>query len=684
MGLLALGLALCLAAPTATATAQAAPTLAERVTDLAGVLGPGDRSTAQSGIDRLDTEHNIQLWALFVDTTGGVSVTDYTRAVFEENGLGGNDALLVIVTGDRRDALWVGPLVPVTDTQIDEILANDVEPNLRDAANGKSGAWGQAVAAGAEAIGAPLSGGGTSGGGTTGSSPDLGWLGWFLPLLLILAGVIVLAVWLRGWLAGHREAEERDRRTGELARRANATLIAIDELLRNDVQELGFAEAEFGTEAVAPFRQALDSARSELQAAFKVRQQLDDDVPEDPPTRERMLNEIVSRCTHAQDLVDKQTDRFRELRDLERRAPEILAALPEEVARIEQRLPAAERALAALEADAPSAAATVSGNVAEARKRISLAREAASRGQSAADGDKGAAARAAKAGPDAAAQASGLLDAIDRATQSLGEARTMLPDALAEARSDVEAAAAAASQEPEGATESDIGAARARLASAEQAASGTGHDLILALRLAKEAQAAAAAIVAAARAGEERRTKALAAADAAIAAASASVQRASDFIDARRHGVGRQPRTRLSDASVALDQARSLRDTDPAAAQAQAQRALGRADDAYRIARDDFDRTSAAGQGGAVVINGRPYSMGRRGLGWGNDVGGAILGGIIGGILSGGRRGGGFGGGFGGRRGGGFGGFGGGHGRGGGFGGFGGGGGGGHGRGGGW
>jgi len=677
----ALALLLALAQP---ALGQDLPQLRDRVTDLSGVLGSSDRLAAQNGIDQLDSGHNIQLWALFVDTTDGRAITDYASAVFDANGLGGNDALLVVATGDRRDALWVGSLVPITDSEIDGILAGDVEPNLRDAANGKAGAWGQAVADGARALGdaGGTNGGGTNGGGSTGSSPDLRWLASLLPVLLIVAGLIVVAFWLRGWLAGHREAEERDRRTGELARTANAALISTDELLRNDVQELGFAEAEFGADAVKPFREALDAARTELQAAFKVRQQLDDDVPEDPPTRERMLNEIVSSCAHAQDLVGKETDHFRTLRDLERRAPQILAALPEALSRIEQRLPAAEKALAALETDAPSAAVAVSGNVAEARKRIALARETVSRGQ--ASDDRGAAARAAKAGPDAAAQAAGLLDAIDRSTQALADARTNLPAALAQARSDVDAAAAAAGGGQEGATPADLAAARAKLATAEEAASGPHHDLVLALRLAAEAGAAAAAILAAVKAGAERRVKATAAADAAIAAASASVERASDYIDARRHGMGRQPRTRLSDAVAALDQARSLRDTDAAAAQAQAQRALGRADEAYRMARDDFDRTDAAGQGGAVVINGQPYSMGRRAPGWGNDVGTAILGGIIGGILSGGGRGGGFGGGFGGRRGGGFGGFGGGggHGSGGGFGGFGGGGS--HGRGGGW
>jgi hypothetical protein len=181
----------------------------------------------------------------------------------------------------------------------------------------------------------------------------------------------------------------------------------------------------------------------------------------------------------------------------------------------------------------------------------------------------------------------------------------------------------------------------------------------LAYRLAREAEAAADRIVAAVKEGEERRAKAVAGADAAIRAAEVSLERADDFIAARRHGVGRKPRTRLSEADEALRRARALRDTEPERAVQEAQRAGQLADDAYRLGRDDFDRTERAGYGGTVVINGRHFPTGRE-SGWGGgDLGGAIIGGIIGSILSGGgRRGGGFGGG--GFGGGGFGGFGGG------------------------
>jgi hypothetical protein len=230
-------------------------------------------------------------------------------------------------------------------------------------------------------------------------------------------------------------------------------------------------------------------------------------------------------------------------------------------------------------------------------------------------------------------------------------------------------------------------AAQQKLAAAEQASQGTPRDLVLAYRLAREAESAAEQVVAKVREGEARRAKELAAVDAAIRAAELSADRAEEFISTRGHGIGRRARTALSEADGALNQARMLRDSEPADAIAHARRASELADAAYERARRDFGSTVDRGYGGTVVIGGQPYPTGRE-ANWGNDMGGAILGGIIGAILSGGgRRGGLGGGGFGG---GGFGGFGGGGRGGGGFGGggrsFGGGfgGGGGRSRGGGW
>ena len=48
----------------------------------------------------------------------------------------------------------------------------------------------------------------------------------------------------------------------ELSRRAGAALVATDDAVDTSAQELGFATAEFGDEATAPFAQALERARA--------------------------------------------------------------------------------------------------------------------------------------------------------------------------------------------------------------------------------------------------------------------------------------------------------------------------------------------------------------------------------------------------------------------------------------
>jgi hypothetical protein len=380
-----------------------------------------------------------------------------------------------------------------------------------------------------------------------------------------------------------------------------------------------------------------------------------------------MLTQVIAHCDKAHQLVDAQTKRFQELRDLERRAPEVLAEQQTRVAEAQDRLPLADETLASLRTDAAGSVQAVQGNIAEARKRLEIAGGAATDGLKAlAGGDSGAAARAAKASQDALAQAIALLDAIEREAAALQEARTGLDAAMASARTDLEGARSAVA----GASETDQGdelsAALQKLDAADAARQGTPRDLVLAYRLAREAESAAEQVVAKVREGEERRAKELAAVDAAIRAAELWADRAEEYIASRGHGIGRRARTALSEADAALERARLTRATDRQAALADARRATELADAAYQRARSDFDATVDAGRGGTVVIGGQPYPTGR-GSNWGSDLGGAIIGGIIGSILSGGgggwRGGGGGFGGFG-RGGGGFGGGGGGGGRG--------------------
>lgn len=662
-------LALVLVALVAMVVAPAAlgQTLDERVVDETGVISDSQRDEALEAIDALEGARNVQLWALFVGTTGGQSITDFADSVATENSLGGNDALLVVAVDDRRDAMWVGDLLgDASNEEIDLIIANGVEPNLQ------AGEWGAAIAAAADGLDSALDGGQPEPEPEPGETPvpqptptddGPGFFTILVAVAILGAGAWMLWRWWQTRRSAEEDDRERDRRLQGLAQRANTLLIETDELLRHNTQELGFVEAEFGEEAAKPFREALTAARAELQAAFRVRQLLDDSTPEAPAERETMLNEVVARCEKAADLVEEQTERFRELRDLERRAPEVLTEVERGVSAVAARLPEAEQRVETLRSEAAGSSKAVHGNVGEARKRLALAERGVADGRAALEKqDSGAAARGAKASQDALAQATALLDAIDREVAVLDEARTGVETALSQARTDLQAAQAAVRGASDDDQDDELAAAEARLDAAMAAMAATPRDVALAYRLGREAEAAADQVVAKVREGEERRAKERSAAAAAVRAAEISVDRAEEFISGRRHGVGRKARTLLNEAATSLEQARGLAETDPPAATASAKRAVELADAAYERAQRDFSTVDGQGYGGTVVIGGRPYRTGRDSS-WGSDVGGAIIGGIIGSILSGGgggRRGGGGFGGFGGGFGGGGGGFGGG------------------------
>ena len=82
--------------------------------------------------------------------------------------------------------------------------------------------------------------------------------------------------------------------------------------------------------------------------ALATRQQLDDATPEDQPTRVKMLGAIIAHCQSASAMLDEQSKRIAGLRDLEKSAPDTLAALPKAIEALKGRLPAVKSALTTL------------------------------------------------------------------------------------------------------------------------------------------------------------------------------------------------------------------------------------------------------------------------------------------------------------------------------------------------
>ncbi|HEY6057721.1 MAG TPA: TPM domain-containing protein, partial [Candidatus Limnocylindrales bacterium] len=100
----------------ASALAQGVPRLGAQVTDETGVLGGA--SSVASALNDLLGSRDVQLWIAFVHTTGNQTPSDFAQATFTQNGLGGNDALLVVAVDDHRYAWWEadnGPLRGIRD-----------------------------------------------------------------------------------------------------------------------------------------------------------------------------------------------------------------------------------------------------------------------------------------------------------------------------------------------------------------------------------------------------------------------------------------------------------------------------------------------------------------------------------------------------------------------------------------
>jgi uncharacterized membrane protein YgcG len=692
-----LGVLMFLASATA---AQEVPRLVDQVTDDAGLLTGREDEVREVLAEEQD---RVQLFVFTTDTTGPSTVTDFADEVAEGNSLGGDDALLLVAIDDRSYALWAADdLENVSDAELTSISRDVVEPLL------VSGDFPEAAIETARALAdateTPVGDPAPEAEDTSPASPppeDRGLAPWLLPVVLLVPivglGAFALVAVVRERRGRKRTAEERDRRIGELARRTNARLIASDEAVREATTELGFAEAQFHPDDVAPFTEALSAARDELHAAFEIRQRLDDDLPETIEQREAMLEQIDAHTQRIDELLTAEHARLEQLRDLERRAPELLGDLDEQLEAATARRSAIEPDHVRLVVASPSAREAVGGNLVEAEKHLRGAAAAVEGGlRAAADGQSSVAARALREGETSLVAADRLITAVERAVAEFDEAEQGVDAAMRTAETALDRAREALTDAPrpvrtvshaghpppsraasEGtasdlppppptprAAEEVLREGRQRLA---QARASRSEDVVRAYELAVGAEAAADEVLGRVQEAHDRRQRALAASRSMVRTAGLAFERAEDYIETRRRGVGRDARTRLQEAHRHLGRARALVDEHPDDAAQHAKTAERLAEEAYQLARRDFEayddmrgpfgRGPYGGRGGGtVVIGGFPIPLGgtrRRGGGFGGSTWGSpgttrrSRGPTIGGGFGGGGRsiGGGFGGG---------------------------------------
>jgi len=614
------------------------------VLDQADVLTNAQEAEVQSRLVRLTNDTGFDMWVAYVDEfTQPEGAADWANETANRNNLGPHQYLLAVSVGGR--AYYLSGDVDdgaLTSAQLAAIEQDLVQPALA------SGDWAGAAVQAADGLtaaerAAPEPPAPTP----AGNGPDFGLIVLVILLVLVIGGGLLWFGLRRRRAASGGPAAPRES-IEDLARRAGSALVATDDAIKNSEQELGFARAQFGDEAAAPFVEVLARAKADLDQAFTISQQLDDSTPETPEQQRAGYAEILRLCAAADEALDAKAAAFDDLRALEADAPAALARLQQQHAAATAALPAAEKELAALrEKYADAALAPVADNATQARARLDLAaQQLAAASTALAAGDTGEAAVALRAAQAAVAQAETLQKAVSSLATDLTTAERRSGELAAEIDGDIAAATALA--DPDGRIAGAAAAATAQLNAARAALNGKRSDPLGALSTLEQANTTIDGVIAEARDAAERQRRAAAQLDTALLQARAQVSSTENFIAARRGAVGPTARTRLAEAGAALVQAEQLRATDPVAALSLAQRAVQLSGEAGSLAQNDvgsFGGGSGGGGGdmlgallGGIAVNsllGGGGSRSRGGFG-GGGLGG--LGGGFGGSFGGGGR----------------------------------------------
>lgn len=610
------------------------------VIDRADALTDSEEAAVQSRMVALRDQTGLDLWVVYVpEFTDPPAAADWANETANRNGLGADQYVLAIaLSGDTFSYYLSGDAEDgeLSAAQLGEIEQNRVQPALEagdDAGAAIAAADGiraAHTAAGGSEPAPPPSPAGSGG-------PALG------PIVLVGLLLLAIAIGLV-WFALRRRkqratADAPTESVDDLARRAGSALVATDDAVKTSEQELGFARAQFGDEAAAPFTEVLTQAKADLDRAFSLQQQLDDDVPETPEQQRAAYAEIIRLCTNADEALDAKAAAFDDLRALEADAPAALTAARERYAAADAASTTAESDLARLrERFADDALEAVADNPGQARERLALALAQSRAAETALnEGRTGEAAVAIRAAQAAIAQAETLERAIATRGDDLAEAQQRAAALVAEIEGDL--AAAARLPDPDGRVAAAATSARTQLYAARGALNGERPSPLRAVDTLQQANSTIDTVLDAVRDETERRQRAESQLDATLAQARAQVSATEDFISARRGAIGPTPRTRLAEAGAAVVQAQQSRSTDPVAALATAQRAAQLAAEAASLAQNEvgaFGGTAGFGGNGGFGGTG----------GGGGGMMGAILGGIaVDALLGGGRRRGGFGGG---------------------------------------
>lgn len=597
-------------------------------------------STAQvtQAQERVQQDGEYWLWVVYVDSFEGMDPLEWADETARSSSLNDEDLLLAVAVEDRAFALSAAQSVP--DSVVNGAY-DAARSSLSEAAAG-SADWGDAAIAVADSLTAPS-------GATT-----------FFLVAAIVVVVLVVVLFFYYRASKKRRAALAEQDTKALVDRSGTELVALDDQLRTMQEELGFAQAQFGSQETTQLARDLEVATERATRAFHLRRQLEEST--DEGKRRRLAQEILTICQETATSLEAHEDRLEEMRQAQQDAPAALSRLSE---RAESLLPGVEQArgqVTALAERYPATALeTVRDNPDRAAALIESARAAVADGQQdVTAGDLAGAVEATRVVEHALGQAETLLQGVARAEEDLANAGARVAGAIASISGDVADARRLA------ATDAGV---QALVASAENSiarsadATGPGGDPLGALAELAEREAALDGALEPYREEEEIARRAQAQLTERANRLTSQIQGIDAFITARRGVIGPQARTELAEALRLLQQAQRREATDHKAAAADLTQAEQHAARAHQAAQQDVSSWQSTpqqvpgrvgGSGGvdlgSLVLGGILAGGGRRRgpsvrYGYGSSRGGGISFGGSGGRSRGGSRGGGFGGG---------------------------------------
>ncbi|CAN7285111.1 TPM domain-containing protein [Pseudarthrobacter oxydans] len=600
----------------------------QNIVDNADVLGSRE-GEVQEAIQKLLKDHKYNLYVVTVDRFTNPTVpADWAAAVATQKGMGRSDAILAIAKDDGKFSFALNSASPIKSKQ-GAISQNAVTANLA----GGNPDFAQAAIDTAAAIG-------DAAGGGAGNVPSGEGAG-----AAVLVGTGVVAVGGAGAYLYFRN--KRKKAAGqaanasygpqgaeldplaslsieELRRKGGSLLIEADDAIKSSEQELMFAQAQYGDSAVGNFTKALHEAKAHLSESFKLQQQLDDHIPDTEEQQRTWLGEIIRRSEAALASLQEQKADFDSLRELEKNAPQALAAVNAGAREADSKISSAEESLTSLRARyAESALTQVSDNILQAKERLAFVQNAtATAQQKLAEGEGSLAAVAVRAAEESLHQTNVLLDAIAKVSSNLDEARSSLESAVVDTSQDLAQARAMIQSGAHPELAGPVAGVENALAQVKAEIQGGKIDPIATLQRVETAHQSLDQALSGIRDQQEQARRAQASLQQTIMSAQAQISATSDYITARRGGVGTEARTRLAESQRNLDYALSIARTDPVTALTYAQQAHALAAQAAQLAQADVDHFGGyANQG-----------YGRGGMfggGGGGGLGGAILGGIL-------------------------------------------------------